>query len=478
MRNKILFPLLFIAVTRIPFMLNSPLEVGEYWRQCDTESIAVNFTEDRFNLFYPQLNYDGEKPNYVQLELQLLTFLTAMLYSVFGRHFFIPRVIALLFFIGSAGYLYAIIKRYSGGRDAKDGGHFAAAAGTLIYASFPMCIFISRAIMPEALLMFFMLSAYYYFLLWYDGSEKKYLYLSGILTTLAVACKTVAIFIGLAMLILCIKKYGVRFVKQKALWLFAGLALVPYTLFFIFTAQASELPIVYRIGFRRIFSPEFLEIFQPERILKLFGSISSAITPLAFGLFVLCLAGLRKMPVQLAAFAVALLAECFVIVGIIQFPYYVIPLSSAVAVTIAYTLRHMNKPLIYLLCLVFFAVNQYRCLPMYSVKETRWIQDAVNIIERNTDEDDLIVVGTFDPAILSLGRRAGWRANIRYYDFIPQETGKEVAYFRNNGAKYFYVHHQDIYDDGEGSYLAYLNAHFKKTDFGEGHVMYHLDEAD
>ncbi|MGB6643684.1 MAG: hypothetical protein WBE35_01540, partial [Candidatus Cybelea sp.] len=56
------------------------------WRQGDTAAIARNFARLRFNIMYPQTLYNGAPPNYVELELQIVPFLAASLYKVFGVH--------------------------------------------------------------------------------------------------------------------------------------------------------------------------------------------------------------------------------------------------------------------------------------------------------------------------------------------------------------------------------------------------------
>ena len=81
--KKILTVFLFLIIIsmRIPYIDNSPAELGDMWRQIDTESIARNFVKYKFNIFYPQFNYDGPIPNYVQLEFQITTFIIEVCYD-------------------------------------------------------------------------------------------------------------------------------------------------------------------------------------------------------------------------------------------------------------------------------------------------------------------------------------------------------------------------------------------------------------
>ncbi len=68
------------------YHVHSPILDHPAWRQGDEAAIARNFFELRNNIFYPQTDYDGPPPNYVELELQIVPFAAAQLYRVFGVH--------------------------------------------------------------------------------------------------------------------------------------------------------------------------------------------------------------------------------------------------------------------------------------------------------------------------------------------------------------------------------------------------------
>src|SRR5215469_17584561 len=81
--------------------INNPILDHPAWRQGDTASIARNFALLQFNIMYPQTNYDGPPPNYVELELQIVPFLAATLYKVFGVHEVFGRLISIVFSLGT-----------------------------------------------------------------------------------------------------------------------------------------------------------------------------------------------------------------------------------------------------------------------------------------------------------------------------------------------------------------------------------------
>src|SRR5579872_7533482 len=77
--------------------LHNPILDHPGWRQGDEAAIARNFYELQNNIFYPQVDYDGPPPNYVELELQIVPFLAAQAYRVFGVHEVIGRLLVIAF---------------------------------------------------------------------------------------------------------------------------------------------------------------------------------------------------------------------------------------------------------------------------------------------------------------------------------------------------------------------------------------------
>src|SRR6516162_11711880 len=66
--------------------INDPILDHPAWRQGDTAAIARNFALLKLNVMYPQTMYNGPPPNYVELELQIVPFIAAAMYKLFGIH--------------------------------------------------------------------------------------------------------------------------------------------------------------------------------------------------------------------------------------------------------------------------------------------------------------------------------------------------------------------------------------------------------
>lgn len=452
---------LFILAIRLPHINNSPCEHGDFWRQSDTESIARNFIEDRFNIFYPQFYYDGAKPNYVQLEFQITTFIIALLYKAFGYHYYLARLVPIIFFMGSALYVYLIAKRYYG----NPAGWFAAIA----YAIMPINIFYSRAIMPESAALFFFTGAFYYFVRWYDDEKLSFLFLSGVFTCLSISQKTPTIFIGLAMIFMLIRKYRFGFLAKWELWAFAAISLLPNLLYFIWSKSIAEFAFVSNIGLIHIVPKSAKAFFQLYSYKFAAIEISTAVS---LGLIPLVTIGFIdaewKKDYALLIWTITMLIEVIAVAAVIKLRYYFIFITPITAVWAGKTLGKLGKSKrtvigVFLGLLIITQWNYFWAEAYFNEKDN--ILKQAEVIQKYSSKDDLIVIGTLEPALLNQSGRSGWRANIKYYENIPSGPEKEIQYYIKNGAKYFSPLGGYIYGD-DGSYRKYLDENFEKL--GEG----------
>jgi hypothetical protein len=134
--------------------IHDPMLDHPGWRQGDTAAIARNFARLQFNPMYPQTTYNGPPPNYVELELQIVPFVAASLYKVFGVHEVFGRLVSLAFSLATVTTL-AYFARWLFG---------SAAAGIIagfFYAIFPGSVYYGRTFMPESAMVFFLTIALY-----------------------------------------------------------------------------------------------------------------------------------------------------------------------------------------------------------------------------------------------------------------------------------------------------------------------------
>src|SRR5580704_5649971 len=134
--------------------IHDPILDHPGWRQGDTAAIARNFMRLQFNIMYPQTMYNGPPPNYVELELQIVPFLAAILYKLFGIHEIFGRLISVAFSLATVATLAYFARWLFAGSTA---GLLAA----FLYAVFPGSVYYGRTFMPDAAMVFFLVAALY-----------------------------------------------------------------------------------------------------------------------------------------------------------------------------------------------------------------------------------------------------------------------------------------------------------------------------
>lgn len=470
-RWTIIAVFIFVFLLRFIYITNSTAEAGNFWRQADTESIARNFVTQDFNILHPQFNYDGPYPNYVQLELQITTFLIAVLYKLFGFHYWIARLVPIAFFMGSACFVYLIARRFYT--------QAQALIAVLIYGILPLNLFYSRAIMPESALLCFFTGGFYFFIKWIDDERLYDLLLSGVMTCLAITQKLPAVFVGLAMLLICIEKYRLKIFIKWQLWVFAALALVPSLLFYRWSGRIAEFNFVDKIGAYHIL-PKFSSAINTPQAIKFYklylvdylGLISLGLS--VIGLFTT----LRKKDRSLLYWSLAMILEVLMIVSVIRFKYYLILLTPIIAILSGKLLgwlwsKHLVFKPVLIALVVFIGYSSFQSVEK-DFHTLRYIDHAAAILNTYTKPGDLIVIGDNHPTVLSVSNRAGWRANIKYYIYIPKQKELELDYYIQHGAKYFLVRNDYIVGDRGKAYVKYLKKNYKGTVIDEEFVLYKL----
>jgi len=459
---------LLLLLLRLPGLDNSPAEYHA-WRQSDTEAIARNFTEQKFNIFYPQLNYDGPLPNYAQLEFQITTFLIACLYRLFGYHYFLARLIPLLFFAGSAYGLFCI------GREL--GGQLYGWLALSVYGSFPFCVYFSRAIMPEAAALFFMTAGLYAFIRWQRAkSNLVWLFLAAGSTALAISQKVPAIYIGIPMVYLLWQERGVRILKNSYIWAWAILALGPPLLYFWWLQGVAETDYVSGIAANLLFPGWFKQKWLLEAGPFMGQGLLRAYTPLGLGL---ALGGFLLLDCKrdrlLSSWAVAAAIEVVGVAAIIRLDYYLLLAAPIMALLAAAALRQVwqssyGRMAIYGLVLSMVLLGWQEAGLRYQ-QDQEILQKAL-AVEEATQGEDLLVLGTYNPQLLNLSHRYGWRANI----FYPQDPQTELDFFIVNQAVYFIAVDGQVEGDYNGSYYRYLQEHYQEKTLQPGLSLFILNK--
>ncbi|WP_019532841.1 ArnT family glycosyltransferase [Paenibacillus ginsengihumi] len=456
-----------VFALRLPYLSDSPFEY-QSWRQSDTEAIARLFAEHGLGLI-PQLNYDGPLPNYAQLELQLTTWLIALLYQAFGPDYALARIVPVAFFMGSAAFVYAIGRLYM----------TPAAAGwaLLLYGILPVNVLFSRAIMPESAALFFSAAAFYLFARWLQERRLRLLLLAAGCLAMTALIKLPAAFIGVAMFLMACRELGRKMLAMPQLWLFAFVSAIPPALYFAWIGRVAEHRFVSGIAAKHIWpkmwsaaASEEARLFFAEQLPRMLTA-SGLLLGAAGALLLLRERERQPLPFWLGAMGLELAA----IVAVIRFDYYLIFLGPPVALCAGYLLARWTQrpgPLgaaAAALAAACLAVQSWHTVgPLVHAQQWDMLRQG-EAVRRVAGRSELIVTGINDPSLLNAAQRQGWRLR----NERPDDPIGELGEYIRRGAVLF-VPLKGYIEGDDGTLRQYLERHYEKREPIPGYPVYWL----
>lgn len=214
--------LVALAVRLVDF--TAPYTSIHWIKQLQLAPIAKNFYGHGYNIWWPETDYSADRPNYIEVEFQLVTWLTALLYNIFGVHDWVGRLVAVGFSLGAIVLMYRLLRLHLGERPA--------AFGLLFFAFAPSHWYFGRVLMSESAMIFFSVALVYYFSLWLKKERSTYYVAALVSAMLCFLVKLPTLLLVIPLVFLAYRKYGWRLLKQPALYLFAVLAVIPAAVYY------------------------------------------------------------------------------------------------------------------------------------------------------------------------------------------------------------------------------------------------------
>lgn len=193
-QRKIILPgsiiFVWVVIQLIISLPDSILYDWMSWRQADTQNIARNFYKNGENILYPQINWGGNGPGYVENEFQLYTYTVSRIFFLTGEHTLPGQILSLIFIIVAALFLYKLVL-------LRFNDDLAALFSLVVFLISNGPIHISTAIMPDALSIMFYSIGLYSFIKYVD--QKKQIHLLSFITFTALAglVKPLALNLGI-----------------------------------------------------------------------------------------------------------------------------------------------------------------------------------------------------------------------------------------------------------------------------------------
>lgn len=141
------------------------------WRDTQTLMIARNFFREGMNLFHPSVDWRSLSPELASkgtvggTELQVVPYLTAALYHIFGIQYWVGRVAAIFFALVGTAFFYKLVRRFET--------ISCAVFASLLLTVSPYHLYCGRVQMPEpfAYAMFF--AALYFYDKWLSSERLR-----------------------------------------------------------------------------------------------------------------------------------------------------------------------------------------------------------------------------------------------------------------------------------------------------------------
>ena len=428
--------------------IHAPLLDHPGWRQGDTAAIARNFAELRYNIFFPQTEYNGAPPNYVELELQIVPYLAATLYKIFGIHEVFGRLIAIGFGVGTI----AVVGFYA--RWLFDSA-FAGVVAMVLYAIFPGSIYYARTFQPDGAMVFFLTAALYAWSRWIVDDEGRTWRGGSVACALlaaAVLAKQVALIAVIPIIVLIVARGSRRFAAYRLPIAALIVSLIPLALYQPYVAAHAEWH--WASGIMRLhIVPSFVHAFSNGhafvrkaidfiKALRMLGT--TMLGPVGL---VLLVAGFA-LPLRsksngvLWGWLAGGIVYTYIVVTVERVDYYLYPLVPLGALAGASAIvwlaeRFATSPQRRRIAIGALAIAGLATLwldrrliaPYYLWNRNVYTRSIA--LDRTLAPGALIVMGHYDPSLMYYIRRKGWMEDP--YLWTPFDEQSAIR----KGARYF-----------------------------------------
>ena len=224
-RRAELTALLTLALAVRLIGVNRPYISVHWIKQLQVAPIALNFYQHGYNIWWPETDYSADRPAYIEIEFQLVTWLTALLYKLFGVHEAVGRLVAIGFSMAGIGLLFLLMRDLLGYR--------AAVYGLLFYAFAPSSVYFGRVLMSEPAMLCLSIATVYFFHRFTQTGRFLFYCAALVAAALAFLVKLPTVHLAIPLAYLAIRRWGWGAVRQPGLWVFAALSLLPAAIYYV-----------------------------------------------------------------------------------------------------------------------------------------------------------------------------------------------------------------------------------------------------
>ncbi len=432
------FWILLFFVLRLYGITNPPIETGHSWRQSFTCMVARNFLEEDANIFYPRVDYSGEKDDVVAAEFPIFNYLIFLSAKLFGWQHWYGRLINLIITSIGIFFFYKLVRRYFGETTAFYSGIILLSS---IWFGF------SRKIMPDTFSVALAITGLYYLSRYIDTNKIVNILLFVLFTAIGGLSKIPTTTL-LSISALALFSRDVK-LKPKIIIASAGAltVLIISTWYFYWQPYLLEtyqnklyFPFPLMMGLQEVIRlwPQAIEKFY-------FDALHSFVAFFFFLTGIFFMIKKRSKYLIIIFCLTFLIFSFFIIKTGFVFPthsYYIIPFVPVMALIAGYGLSHLKlKKWAYLVLVVISTeaiLNQQHDFRLNN--EEIYKTQLESIADRLTEKTDKIAItGGLNPQEIYFIHRKGWSLfNKEILD------GERITEIKKQGCKYLFVNKKTL----------------------------------
>lgn len=438
--------ILLFAITVAPrlYRIDNPIADWHSWRQADTAAVTRNFIKEGYTPFFPKFDSlislnEGNLPNperYFFAEFPLYNSIVYPFYLWFGVDEVYARLVSVFFAALTTVVLYLLVRRFSS--------PFVALTAAAVFAILPFNIYYGRVVMPDPMHVFFGVLSLYLVALWAQKKTWIWPVLAGVSLAACILSKPYGLVLGLPILYLLWRGYGMKLIKQPSVYVFASIALLPFLAWRWHIHQYPE----GMFGTAWLFNQGDIRFTGAYFRWMIYDRMNRLI--FATGGFVLFVLGLITAPTKKEGYFyhiwLASVLIFFVVIakGNVTHDYYQLPLVPVGAIFIAKAVEYLvtqgkqlGQRLLQIgvagsLFILMVAFGWYEVRGFFNVNRVEMVE-AGQYIDANLPADAQIIAPLMsDPAFLYQTNRYGWTIG-----------GGRIEEFRKAGATHLAVYHFD-----------------------------------
>ena len=173
-KQNLIFAIIVVALSihfKFYETINLPPQSTDLWRQADCYTIALNYYQNGFHFFKPQVHFLFTQNGYAAGEFPIIYFVSALLFKVFGVHYFLFKGLNLFIFFAGLYALFKLALRLTNDL-------FFSSVLSLLYFCTPVIFFYANNFLSDVSALSFNLIGMFFFVSFLEENNKNKLFIA------------------------------------------------------------------------------------------------------------------------------------------------------------------------------------------------------------------------------------------------------------------------------------------------------------